>query len=90
MFSHPSRFPLSLSLAALLALGTAFGALAAPEGTSSPDAITAASAAQAADLRPDARPEAGQIVMPFKYNQTGPENLAPSRHNHTVDRGMGD
>jgi hypothetical protein len=90
MFGHTSRLPLSLSLAAMLALGTSFGALAAPEPVNGPDAVTAASAAQTADLRPDARPDSGEIRMPSKYNQTGPENLAPTRPNHTVDRGMGD
>jgi hypothetical protein len=95
MFGHTSRLLLSLSLAAMLALGTSFGALAAPEPVSGPDAITATSAAsaaqaQAADLRSDPTPDSGEILMPSKYNQTGPENLAPSRYNRTVDRGTGD
>jgi hypothetical protein len=92
MFGHTSRLPLSLSLAALLVLGTSFGALAAPEPVTGPDAVLATSAApaQAADLRSDTPPDAGEILMPSKYNQTGPENLAPSRYNKSIDRGMSD
>jgi hypothetical protein len=94
MFSHPSRYPLALSLAAILAVGTAFGAAAAAEGPNGPDALTATSApaaqAQGIGPGPEASLDSGDIVMPFKYNQAGPENLAPTRHNRGVDRGTGD
>jgi hypothetical protein len=94
MFGHTSRTPLGLSLAAILSLATTFGAAAAPEGPSAPDALTAA-AAPAAQIQDRGRGsnsmgDSGDIRSPFTYNHTGPENLAPTRNNHVVDRGVGD
>jgi hypothetical protein len=91
MFAHLTRHQSALALAALLSLSTAFGAAAESAPTSGREVSPGITVTTASDPSPsESSRMGGESVLPFTYNHTGPENLAPTRHNKSLDHGMDD
>ena len=85
---HTTRFPIAMSFATMLALGTVFGAAA--QNTSAPDTITAATAERARSVSVQAvevQSDRDEQLMSRQNSPARGEIGSPSRFNRTIDYG---
>jgi hypothetical protein len=89
MARHKTRF-VALSIAAILTLWSALGAYAAPEspdGRGAAAPITSSSQSTMIETqRANMQEDATDVLSPTLFNHVGPENIAPTLFNRTIQR----